>query len=65
MMAAMLIAVSALVLVALVALGWWVRRLSSDMDYPEAHGPALSPEESDAIRLGASIAGSSGVLGGH
>jgi len=35
------------------------------MDYPEAHGPGLTTEESDAIRLGTSLAGSSAFLGGH
>jgi hypothetical protein len=32
---------------------------------PEAVGPGLSPEESDAIRLGTSLASSSAFLGGH
>jgi len=65
MLAAVLIAVGALVVVAFVFVAWWVRRMASDMDYPEAHGPGLSPEESDAIRLGSSLAGSSAFLGGH
>jgi FtsZ-interacting cell division protein ZipA len=65
MLTAVLIVVGGLVAVALVVVGWWVRRMASDMDYPEARGSGLSPEESDAIRLGISLGGSSTVLGGH
>jgi hypothetical protein len=65
MLTAVLIAVGGLVVVAFVAVVLWVRRMASDMDYPEAHGPGLSPEESDAVRLGTSLASSSAFLGGH
>ena len=65
MLTAVLIAVGVLVVVAFVVVVLWVRRISSDMDYPEAHGPGLSAEESDAIRLGTSLASSSALLGGH
>ena len=65
MLTAVLIAVGVLVVVAFVVVVLWVRRIASDMDYPEAHGPGLSPEESDAIRLGTSLASSSAFLGGH
>ena len=65
MLTAVLIAVGCLVVVAFVVVAMWVRRIASDMDYPEAHGSGLSPEESDAIRLGTSLASSSAFLGGH
>ena len=65
MLTAVLIAVGSLLVVAFVVVGLWVRRMASDMDYPEAHGTGLTPEESDAIRLGTSLAGSSTFLGGH
>jgi hypothetical protein len=63
MLTVVLTAVGVLVVVAFVVVVLWVRRISSDMDYPGAHGPGLSPEESDAIRLGTSLAGSSAFLG--
>jgi hypothetical protein len=65
MLTAVLSVVGALVGVAFVVVALWVRRMASDMDYPEAHGPGLTPEESDAIRLGTSLASSSAFLGGH
>ena len=65
MLTAVVIAVGGFLLVAFLVVVLWVRRISSDMDYPEAHGPGLSPEESDAIRLGTSLASSSTMLGGH
>jgi len=65
MLTAVLITVGALVAVSLVVVVLWVRRIASDMDYPEAHGAGLSPEESDAIRLGTSLGSSGAFLGGH
>jgi len=65
MLTAVLIVVGALVVVSLVVVVLWVRRVASDMDYPEAHGAGLTPEESDAIRLGTSLASGSAFLGGH
>jgi hypothetical protein len=65
MMTVVFILVGVLAFASLLAVAWWVRRMASDMDYPQAHGPGLSAEESDAIRLGTSLASSSAFLGGH